>query len=426
MLAAIFLVSGCGIHSNDWLEQSKSQISEERIQIEFWHSMGSSNGVLLQKLTDEFNQSQDKIYVKAVHQGSYADANPKFQAAISAGEAPVVAQMEIGNIGIFAEAGQLLDMKEFSKNDDFLLKDFMWGLLDASYYNGNLIALPHSRSLPVMYYNKSLFRDCGLKADSPPGNWQQLKLTARSLSADGIYGYSCPLDPWYYNALMMCSGGTIYNNEFSSIGFQDTSGTAPLYLWMEMMDDGIMYVPSGEDYNSSEACRNLFAEGAAAMIMQSSAQLKGLEQTCPFEVGVAPIPINTNRAYPAGGSNLVMFQGHDEEMQKAGWEFIQFMLSTENAVTWANGTGYLPIRQSCMESEIYKQMLKDDENLQTILDCVKYCSLFPFYPEYTETMEIISDEIQTCILKENYTPEDAVNSIADRVENLLLIYRSDD
>jgi len=276
-----------------------------------------------------------------------------------------------------------------------------------------------------MYYNKTLFQTVGLNPDSPPENWSQLKLTARSLSGDGVYGYSCPLDPWYYNALMMCSGGSIYNNEVTSIGFQDNSGTAPLYLWTEMMDDGIMYVPSGEDYNSSEACRNLFAEGAVAMIMQSSAQLKGLEQTCEFEVGVAPIPIYTNRAYPAGGSNLVMFQGHDEEMQKAGWKFIKYMISTENAVAWANGTGYLPVRQSCMESAAYKQMLKDDKNLQSILDNVKYCSLIPFYPEYAETMEIISDEIQSCILKENYSPEQAVDSIAERVEDLLLIYRSE-
>lgn len=425
MLTAIGLMAGCGIHSNDWLEHSDRQSSEEKIQIEFWHSMGSSNGVLLQKLTDAFNQSQEEIYVKAVHQGSYADANPKFLAALSAGEAPVVAQMEIGNIGVFAEAGQLLDMKEFAVEDDFALNDFMWGLLDASYYDGKLIALPHSRSLPVMYYNKTLFQTVGLNPDSPPENWSQLKLTARSLSGDGVYGYSCPLDPWYYNALMMCSGGSIYNNEVTSIGFQDTSGTSPLYLWTEMMDDGIMYVPSGEDYNSSEACRNLFAEGAVAMIMQSSAQLKGLEQTCEFEVGVAPIPIYTNRAYPAGGSNLVMFQGHDEEMQKAGWEFIKYMISTENAVTWANGTGYLPVRQSCMESAAYKQMLKDDKNLQSILENVKYCSLIPFYPEYAETMEIISDEIQSCILKENYSPEQAVDSIAERVEELLLIYRSE-
>ena len=424
MILVIFLsISGCTGKTNDWLEHADSKSSEDRIEIEFWHSMGSSNGVLLQKLTDEFNQSQDRIYVKAVHQGSYADANPKFQAAVSAGEAPVVAQMEIGNIGIFAEAGVLVNMQTFVDKESYDLKDFLWGLLDASYYEGNLIALPHSRSLPVMYYNKDLFKKYGLNEDKPPVNWRELKRAARALTKDGIYGYSCPLDPWYYNALMMCAGGSIYDNKIFSIGFNDESGTSPLYLWREMIEEGIMYVPSGQDYNSSEACRNLFAEGTAAMIMQSSAQLKGLEQTCEFEVGVAPIPIFTNRTYPAGGSNLVLFEGHDKEKQKAGWEFIKYMISTENSVVWANGTGYLPVRQSCMESETYKEVLNEDANLQTIIEYIKYCSLIPFVPEYAETMEIITEEIQNCILKENYMPEEAVQKIAERVEQLLSTYR---
>ena len=118
-----------------------------------------------------------------------------------------------------------------------------------------------------------------------------------------------------------------------------------------------------------------------------------------------------------------MFQGHTEEQQRAGWEFIKFMISTEHSITWANGTGYLPVRQSCMESEQFKTELQSDQNLQTIIEQVQYCSRIPFIPEYAETMEIISDEIQNCILKENYTPEKAVSEITDQVELLLSIYR---
>lgn len=425
LLSAAWILSGCSGNTGDWLEHADEPVSEERIEIEFWHSMGSSNGVLLQELTDAFNRSQDEIYVKAVHQGSYTDANTKLQAALSAGEAPVVAQMEIGNIGIFAEAGQLLNMQTFADEENFSINDFMWGLLDASYYDRELIALPHSRSLPVLYYNKDLFEENGIDPEQPPKKWNELVQISRTLTKDGVYGYSCPLDPWYYNALMMCSGGTIYDGGVYSIGFNNESGTSPLYLWKEMIEEGIMYVPSGQDYNSSEACRNLFAEGSAAMIMQSSAQLKGLEKTCGFEVGVAPVPVKTIRSYPAGGSNLVLFNGHPEEKQRAGWEFVKFMISTENAVKWANGTGYLPVRQSCMESDAYKQELMEDKNLQIIISHVKYCSLIPFYPEYAETMGIISEEIQNCILKENYTPEEAVQSIAGRVEELLLMYRTE-
>lgn len=390
--------------------------ADEKIEIEFWHCMGSSNGELIQELTDAFNASQDEIFVKAVHQGSYTEASTKLQAALSAGEAPVVAQMEIGSLGLFADSGLLVDLQTYVDAEEFDLDDFMPGLLDASYYDDTLIALPHSRSLPVMYYNKDKFAEAGL--ETAPETWDELKEAAAALTSGETYGYSCPLDQWYYSCLMMNAGGNIFNEDYTEIAFNNEAGTAPLYLWKEMIDAGSMHIPSGQDYNSSEACRNAFAGGTAAMIMQSSAQLKGLEKTCDFEVGVTAIPMSTTRAYPAGGSNLMMFSGHSEEEEAAGWEFLKFMTNTENAVKWANGTGYLPTRQSCTTNDEYLKMVEEDPNLQIIVDNVQYCAEATFIPEYAETKEIIANEIQKCILEEDYTPEDAVQSIADRVAKL--------
>ena len=415
---AILALPGCGSGAEESApagESGEAQ-SDEKIEIEFWHCMGSSNGELIEQITEAFNESQDKIYVKAVQQGSYTEASTKMQAALAAGEAPVVAQMEIGSLGVFADSGQLVDLQKYVDAEDFDLDDFMPGLLDASYYDGALIALPHSRSLPVLYYNKDQFAAAGI--ENPPETWDELKTTAAALTTDTVYGYSCPLDQWYYSSLMMNAGGTIYNEEETGIGFNNEAGTAPLYLWKDMIAEGTMHVPSGQDYNSSEACRNVFAAGTASMIMQSSAQLKGLEETCNFEVGVAAIPMLTDRAYAAGGSNLMMFAGHSEEEEAAGWEFLKFMTNTENAITWANGTGYLPVRQSCTEQDSYKQMVEEDPNLQVITDNVQYCAEATFIPEYAETKDIITNEMQKCILEDNYTPEEAVQSMADQVAEL--------
>ena len=417
LLTALTLsaLTGCGA-SDGGEDSASAENADGKIEIEFWHCMGSSNGELIQELTDAFNESQDEIYVKAVHQGSYTEASTKMQAALSAGEAPVVAQMEIGSLGVFADSGKLVDLQKYVDAEDFDLDDFMPGLLDASYYDGALIALPHSRSLPVLYYNKDLFEQAGI--ENPPETWDELKEYAKTLTNGDVYGYSCPLDQWYYTSLVMNAGGVIYNDDYTGIGFNNESGIGALQLWKDMIAEGTMNVPSGQDYNSSEACRNIFAAGTAAMIMQSSAQLKGLEETCDFEVGVGAIPMLTDRAYPAGGSNLMMFSGHSEEEEAAGWEFIKFMTNTENSIKWANGTGYLPVRQSCTEQDTYKQMVEEDPNLQVITDNVQYCAEATFIPEYAETKDIIANEIQKCILEDNYSPEQAVQSMNDRVAEL--------
>ena len=424
------LLAGCGsgesAGTKDTAEAASSQKgtqaqteSGEKVNIEFWHCMGSSNGELIQEIVDSFNASQDEVVVKAVHQGSYTDAGTKMQAALAAGEAPVLAQMEIGMLGIFADADQLVDLQKFVDAEGYDIGDFMPGLLDASYYNDALVALPHSRSVPVLYYNKDRFKEAGLDENKPPVTWDELKEDSGKLTVEGTYGYSCPLDQWYYMSLVMNAGGTIFNEQANGIGFDGESGTKPLYLWKEMIEDGTMHVPSGQDYNSSEACRNAFAGGTAAMVMQSSAQLKGLEKTCEFQVGVGAIPKDTTLSYPAGGSNLLMFKGHTEEEEAAGWEFLKFMTDTENALKWANGTGYLPTRQSCMESDTFKKMIEEDPNLQIIVDQVQYSTYkTPFLPQYQEAKEIFANEIQKCILEDNYTPEQAVESMKDRVAKL--------
>ena len=155
------------------------------------------------------------------------------------------------------------------------------------------------------------------------------------------------------------------------------------------------------------------------MIMQSSAQLKGLEKTCEFEVGVGAIPKDTTLSYPAGGSNLLMFKGHSEEEEAAGWEFLKFMTNTENAGKWANGPGYLPTRTSCMESDAYKKMVEEDPNLQIIVDQVEFSTYrTPFIPQYQEAKEIFANEIQKCILEDGYPPEQAVAAMDERVAKL--------
>ena len=244
----------------------------DKITIEFWHCMGSSNGELIQQITDSFNESQDKIFVKAVHQGSYTDAGTKMQAALAAGEAPVLAQMEIGMLGIFADADQLVDLQKFVDEENYDMSDFMPGLLDASYYDGALVALPHSRSVPVLYYNKDRFKEAGL--EEAPVTWDDLKADAKALTGNGSYGYSCPLDQWYYMSLVMNAGGTIFNETEDGIGFAGDPGTKPLYLWKEMIADGTMHVPSGQDYNSSEAEVEMAVEAGARMIGVNNRNLK--------------------------------------------------------------------------------------------------------------------------------------------------------
>ena len=67
--------------------------TEGPVTIEFWHSMGSSTGELVQEIVDEFNASQDEVIVNCIYQGDYNAAGTKLQAAVSGGNAQHVVQI---------------------------------------------------------------------------------------------------------------------------------------------------------------------------------------------------------------------------------------------------------------------------------------------------------------------------------------------
>ena len=75
-------------------ETAAAEKTADPVEIDFWHSMGSATGELVQEICDEFNASQDEVKVNCIYQGDYTAAGTKLQAAVSGGNAPHVAQIE--------------------------------------------------------------------------------------------------------------------------------------------------------------------------------------------------------------------------------------------------------------------------------------------------------------------------------------------
>ena len=200
--------------------------SDGPVKIEFWHSMGSSTGELVQEIVDEFNASQSEVYVDCIYQGDYTTAGTKLQAAAAGGNTPNVVQVEITRVGMYASQDMLLDLMPFAENDpEFDLDGMYPGVMDFSYYNDQLISLPNGRSVPVMYYNVDALKAAGF--GKAPETWDEFLAASEAVTKDGVYGYGAPLgDSWYYLALMLTAGGQIYNDEGNNIGFHDEIGRA--------------------------------------------------------------------------------------------------------------------------------------------------------------------------------------------------------
>lgn len=384
--------------------------TEGPVTIEFWHSMGGATGELVDEIVKEYNASQDEVIVNVIYQGDYNAAGAKLQAALSgSGEsAPHVAQIEITRVGFYAEEGLLVDLKPYDDADDtFNASDLYEGVMDFSWYDGKLVSLPNGRSCPVMYYNVDALKAAGF--EEAPATWEELRAASKAVAKDGAKGYGISLgDSWYYLAMMLTAGGQVYNEEGNGIGFAGEAGEKPLQLWLDMLADESAFIPEGEDYASNSALRNAFMAGQCNIIMQSSAQYRGLADNSDFEVGVAYIPKLTNYAAIPGGSNIVAFEGKSEAEVEATWKFMKYLCSGDVAGKFAAGTGYLPTSEAALNSEIYQSKLAEYPDLDVAVGQLEYFVEMPFDPTYVEVKDnVVGRQVQECIIN-GKTPAEAV------------------
>lgn len=393
----------------------------EKTEVVFWHSMSGAFGEAIDKIVADYNASQDEVHVTAEYQGNYYDMAAKLQTAVTSGDSPNLAQLEMVRVKMFSDYGILANISDAAVEAGLDTTQFFDGLMASCDWGAGLYGLPFNRSTPMFYYNKDMFAEVGLDPESPPTNWEELREYANKLSiADERWGFEVPIDAWFYEAFIMQSDCQLLNEDETDIAFNNDAGTAPLYLLREMIDEGSMKAPPGQEYNSYEAARSDFAAGITGMIITSSGDLGTLNTACDFEVGTAFLPGNTRYGVPTGGANVVALTGHDAEMA-ATMDFVKYLTSADVAGYWSSVTGYVPISQAAADSDVYQTFLNENENGKTAMAQMAYTDIpRPVNSNWSQIhTEIMMTEMQRCIEDRSYTPEEAVAAISEQAKALL-------
>ncbi|MBO8170522.1 MAG: ABC transporter substrate-binding protein [Bacillaceae bacterium] len=401
--------------------QNGSQSSSEPVQIDFWYSLGGKNGEVIEQMVKKFNASQDEVVVKPTYQGDYYENHAKVMASLAAGTQPDVTMIEIASIGAFADAGALQDLQPYVEGKNGVdMNDYIQGLMGNSYWKDTLYAIPFNRSTPLLYVNRDMLEEAGLNPEGPK-TWEELREYARALTIEGErWGFSTPIDIWFYEALVFENGGKILTDDGKKPAFHSSEGIEPVEFWKSMIEEGIMKMPPGEKYNAWDVAAQDFTNQRVGMIFTSTGSLNGLmEQAQGFEVGTAFLPARKSFGVPTGGTNLVMMAKSSEEEKEAAWQFIKWMTDTEQTIHWSKNTGYMPVRVSAVESDEMKQLYQEKPQFKVAVDQLEYAKPRPMVPGYKELQEVIMAEIQRAIIDENMTAEEAMQAAAEKAEKLL-------
>lgn len=406
-LAITLLVSSLVGCSSSNKSGDSADASGSATTIDFWAPLGGTNGETAQKMVDQFNSEHKDIKVNMLKQKDYYENATKLQAALTSKDQPDVTLLEITQTGTFASENALVDMSNYF--DKTYQERFFPGLLTNSYYENKFVGVPFNRSTPILYINKDMATKAGLDPAGPK-TWDELKEYATKMTnkSEEIYGFETPIDIWFYEAMVMQSGGEITNGK--KVAFNNESGQAPVKFWQEMMKEGVMKMPPGEDYNAWDVAKQDFVNGKVGMIFTSTADLAGLIQQTEgkFEISTAFLPENQKYATPTGGANLAMLEGGTDEEKEASAEFIKWMTETDRIVEFSSSTGYLPTTEDATNSEKLQTLYKEKPQYKVATEQLQYAVALPMLSGYKEATDKLMDEIKKGLTDLNSNPKDIV------------------
>lgn len=341
------------------------ELPNEQITIEFWHVYGTSKGDLLDSMIDEFEAMYPNVTVNATMKGNYYDLLNQNKLAISAGVAPTIT---LGYGGDFAEYNMANAVVPL---DDFILHpthgvpilDFNLSYLLENAQNPlNLMySMPFSKSTEVMFLNKTMYETNGITYPTDrPITYAELDVYAETLvgtgtnQSDYLISWDSPANYFIMNSYMFGAPYTSYTGDV----LIDNSVTRDMmtYASTRFTDKTFAFpIAWNEVYGS-----NTFKSENVSMLVGSTAGVKyNIPNPGTFEMDVLPVPqydLN-NKAVIQQGPNIGILSNSTDAERLAAWLLIEYLTNTENTAKWAILTGYLPVRYSAINSDLYQEFL---------------------------------------------------------------------
>ena len=410
----------------------------EVIELEFWHAMGGDLGEVVNTLTERFNESQDAIHVTATHQGSYDDTYNALLAAFEAGTEPNITQNFDLAAQTMIDTGRLIPAHLLMDADGYDPDTFIPAVRDYYSDDQGMVAMAFNSSTPIVYYNAEMFEAAGLEAPDAGWNFTEFEAACDQLQASGVeFCVTFGTVGWYYEQILANSGGLYFNENNGRTGratevmFNQGEGVEVFDFLTGLIANG--HAPNlGSTWTETDST---FFAGQAAMLFDSTAGARGIQDTAEFDVKTAFIPHSDGserNGVIIGGAALWLIDSGDAAENAAAWEFMKFMGAADQQITWHTGTGYFPVRLDLQDNAELQQFWSENPNFRTAIDQLlttrteidgnaNYAVLGGRAGPFPAIRQIIV-ETYSRVLDDGLSAQDALNEAAERANEELSNY----
>jgi len=341
------------------------ELPDEQIEIIFWHTYGETKSGLLMQYISDFEDLYPNITITPEFQGGYDDIRDNTIYAISSGETPTLLVGYPDHIAGYLNGNAVVPLDDFIKHPTWGidLTDFIDSYLDENrqYVGGYMFSLPYSKSTEMMVFNKTKLEALGQTVPTDrPLTFDEVEDLAEVMVGSGpnqceyLLNYDSSAN-FFINMVRQFDGG--YTNAAGDILVDDPKTIEMLEYVQSLFEVKTLSLPLAWNVGYGS---DIFKAQQVCMTVGSTA---GISYNIPadesFEIGVAPIPQYDENHLSAvqQGPNIAIMSFTSDEQRLAAWIFITYITNAENTAAWSMDTGYLPVRYSAYDSDVYKEFL---------------------------------------------------------------------
>lgn len=345
-----------------------AQAQEEPVEISFWHAMNGPHQEMITELVEGFNSSQEQYVVVEQNQGDYSSLQQSIMASGVSGDLPVMAQLTSSNTPDFREQGLLTSLDAYLTEENGWTDELKDGIFDGFMtgvtYDDGVYAIPFSKSVRLMFVNQDLLDE--VEAEIPT-TWAEVQALGEAFDEAGIEEEAMGLEnsiSMELETMARQNGATWIAEDLSEVEIASETAIEPVQFVKDLIDNGHAR-QAGEDGFMSGP----FSQGASALYIGSSAGLPhvlpGIEEN-GITLATAELPVfnDGDKLTLFAGNDLGVFESASEEERAGAAAFLAYLLEGENTAKWAIGTGYLPITQAGLESDIWQEYLNENPFVQ--------------------------------------------------------------
>ena len=307
-------------------------------------------------------QETDSTFKLDIEGPSFQDYWTKIKTRMSSADAPCIVTTQAARA---QELGELLTpLDDLAKEAGLDLTKYNQAMMQGMTVDGKVRAIPYDAEPMVLFYNKTMFAQAGLKEPGTDYTYEQFLSDAKALTKDGVQGFAVAPDISYPYLPFAFANGNVPVKD-GKLNITDPGFVADIQQTFDLVGkENVAAAPNPAD--TTDVPMQGFQAKKVAMVIEGPWFYSTIREGMENEVGVAVIPSKSGK--PVG-----MIQGSGFGIsakcadKKAAFQNIMKMTTPEVVAYVGKNRGTVPSIDSALSGWAEGKPAQDAEVMKTLL-----------------------------------------------------------